>query len=303
MRKLLIVTLCVAGIVGCGSKSRVDAGSELCEIAAGNGSAYVSTPQVPEYVIFAGDTVWIDTPDKVERMDREIMNFTYGHTLTSLMLKRAPKIYPQVEPILEKNGLPDDLKYLMTIESNLDENARSVAGAAGLWQFMKGTAGEYGLEISSTVDERYNLEKETEAACKLLKRAYAKYGNWMTVAASYNCGPGNIDKCIKAQGEKDAMNLWLVEETSRYMFRILVAKMLVENPEAFGFNIDESRKYKPVAFKTVTVSEPVTSWAAWAKQHGTDYNQLRRINCWIRDSYLENKSKKTYKVKVPISDR
>lgn len=286
----------MAALVSCGR-----AGSSDNVPASANLQSQMSVPAVPEYVIFAGDTIRLDTPDKKERMDRELMNFAYGHTISSLIIKRAPRIYAQVEPILKKNGVPDDLKYMMTIESNLDENAKSIAGAAGLWQFMKPTAGEYGLEMSNTVDERYNLEKETEAACAMLKKAYAKYGNWMTVAASYNFGQGNVDKCISLQGEKDAMNLWLVEETSRYMFRILVVKMLLENPQSFGFNIPESQRYQPVSYRTVTVSDSVESWADWAKEHGTNYNQLRRANYWIRDSYLENKSKNVYSVRIPTS--
>ena len=175
-------------------------------------------PAVPEYVDFAGDRITFDRDDLYERMDRELMTFTYMHTTSSLMLKRSVRFFSQVVPILKEQGIPEDLKYLMVIESNLDPKAVSVSGAAGLWQFTKATAKQYGLEVSEEVDERYNIEKATVAACKYLKSAYAKYHDWMTVAASYNAGQGGISRRLQEQKEESALDLYLPEETSRYMF-------------------------------------------------------------------------------------
>ena len=183
-------------------------------------------PSVPESVVFAGQTIKLDRPDLRERMDRELIAFTYSHSTSTLMIKRASKYFPVVEPILKRMGVPDDLKYLMVIESNLDPQAASGAGAAGLWQFTQSTGRAYGLEVNANIDERYNIYKATEAACRFLLEAYGKYGNWMTVAASYNGGQQGMDRRIEAQHETDALDMWLVEETSRYMFRLLVAKMM-----------------------------------------------------------------------------
>ena len=260
----------------------------------------VRAPKVPEFMVFAGDTIRFDRVDMRERMDRELIAFTYGHTNSLLMLKRSRRIFPQVEPILAAQGVPDDLKYLMAIESNLSETAVSVAGAAGLWQFMREVGKEYGLEVSPTVDERFNLKKETVAACKYLKGALAKFGNWMTVAASYNGGINGMSRRLETQRQRNALDLHLVEETSRYMFRILVAKMMFEDPALFGFELDEDDYYPYVPpRRTVNVSANVDDLAEFASRHGVSYAQLRRANPWLRDSKLVVAKGKTYEIAIP----
>ena len=200
-------------------------------------------PQVPESVVFAGQKITFDRADLRERMDRELIAFTYSHNMSTLMIKRANRLFPEIEPILKRMGVPDDFKYLMVIESNLDPQAVSGAGAAGLWQFTQATGREYGLEVNSNIDERYNTVKATEAACKFLLKAYGKYQNWMTVAASYNGGQQGMDRRIEQQHQTDAMDMWLVDETSRYMFRVIAAKMMFENPALFGFSFKREDLY------------------------------------------------------------
>ena len=257
-------------------------------------------PQVPVFMVFAGDTVRFDRPDFRERMDRELISFTYMHTNTTLMLKRSKRYFERVLPILKEEGIPEDLKYLMAIESNLDPKAVSTAGAAGLWQFTRATAQTYGLESNAEVDERYHIEKETRAACRFLKDAYAKYGDWMTVAASYNAGQAGISRRLTDQRQTSALELWLPEETARYMFRLLAAKMLFEHPAAFGFDVPEEERYPYVAPReTVTVSEPVPSLVDFAEKHGTTYARLKEANLWLRDSKLTNKNRKTYEILIP----
>jgi len=259
-----------------------------------------NSPRVPEYVVFAGDTVYLNTPDRFERMDRELIAFTYSHTLSNLLLKRSKRWFSVVEPILRANGVPDDLKYLMAIESNLDPKAVSVAKAAGLWQFMEATARGYGLEISPEVDERFNVYKETVAACKMLRSAYRKYGNWMTAAASYNFGGGNVDKRLQAQHQTFAMNVLLPEETSRYMFRLLAAKMFFEDPLAFGFDIPEGQTYPLLEIReTVTVNSTIEDLVDFAEKHGTTYYRLKEANPWLRDTKLTVKPGKSYEIAIP----
>lgn len=257
-------------------------------------------PKVPRFAVFAGDTVRFDRSDLYERMDRELISFTYSHSNSLLMLKRSERYFRQVEPILKLYGIPDDLKYLMAIESNLSPKALSTAGAAGLWQFTKVTGREYGLVIDNEVDERYNIEKETIAACQFLKKAYAKYDDWMTVAASYNAGQGGISKRLTDQKQKSALNLWLVEETSRYMFRILVAKMFFEKPELFGFKVDQFEKYPYYPPKeTVLVKGPIENLVDFAEKYGCSYLQLKEANLWLRDSKLVNKAGHTFEIIIP----
>lgn len=258
------------------------------------------SPKVPRYVVFAGDTVRFDRSDLYERMDREMIAFTYSHINSLLMLKRSERYFRQVEPILKQYGIPDDLKYLMAIESNLSPKALSTAGAAGLWQFTKTTGREFGLVIDNEVDERYNIEKETAVACQFLKRAYAKYGDWMTVAASYNAGQGGISRRLADQKQKSAMDLLLLEETSRYMFRVLTAKLFFEKPELFGFKVDQFEKYPYYPPKNrVTVSGPIESLVDFAEKNGCSYYQLKEANLWLRDSKLVNKAGKTYEIIIP----
>ena len=257
-------------------------------------------PSVPDFAVFGGDTVRLDRDDFRERLDRELLAFTYMHSTSILMLKRAPRIFAMVEPIMEAQGLHNDLKYLMVIESNLDPKVVSRSGAVGLWQFMKSAAATYGLEVSQEVDERYNIEKETIAACKYLKGSYRRFGDWMTAAASYNAGVGGIGRAVTEQKQNSALDLWLTEETSRYMFRLLAAKMFFEHPDWFGYDIPEEEKYQYKAPReVVTVSDGIPSLVDFALEHGTTYAQLRAANLWLIAPKLTNASKKTYKIIIP----
>lgn len=263
-------------------------------------AALAVVPEVPAEVSFADETIKLNRSDLRERMDREITAFTYSHQLTLLMIKRANRYFPIVEPILKECGVPDDLKYLMVIESNLNPLARSSAGAAGMWQFMQETGRKYGLEVNVNIDERYNIEKATRAACAYLKESYELYGDWMTVAASYNAGQNGITRRLNQQGVDNAMDLWLVEETSRYMFRILTAKMVLENPKAYGFMLKRSQLYPYIAPKEiVTTTQQIDDLTAFAKEHGVTVAQLKEENPWLREYTMNNKSGRTYRLRIP----
>ena len=252
----------------------------------------VTPPTVPEQAIFDGDTIDLRRYDRRERMDREMMSFTYMHSTTMLMLKRANRYFPIIEPLLKANGIPDDFKYLMVIESSLNPIARSPAGAAGLWQFMPATAREFGLEVNDNVDERYHIEKATAAACRYFKQAYAKYGDWMAVSAAYNAGQGRISSQLDKQLADHAMDLWLVEETSRYMFRLLAVKEVFGNPQRFGFLLKREHLYPVIPYKEVTVNTEISDLSDFAQKQGITYAQLRDANPWLRGSSLKNKTGK-----------
>ena len=263
-------------------------------------AALAVVPEIPSEVHFADETIRLGRADLRERMDREITAFTYSHQLTLLMIKRANRYFPIVEPILKECGVPDDLKYLMVIESNLSPLAKSSVGAAGMWQFMQETGRKYGLEVNANIDERYNIEKATRAACAYLKESYDMYGDWMTVAASYNAGQNGITRRLEQQGVDNAMDLWLVEETSRYMFRILAAKLVLENPKSYGFMLKRSQLYPYIAPKTiVTTTRQIDDLTAFAKQHGVTVAQLKEENPWLREYTMNNKSARTYRIRIP----
>lgn len=256
-------------------------------------------PTIPTSVEFADQTISLDRYDLRERFDREQLVATFYHSNSILQLKRANRLFPIIEPILKKNGVPDDFKYLASIESNLDPRAISGAQAAGLWQFMPKTAQQFGLEVNDEIDERYHIEKSTEAACKYLKSAYAKYNNWASVAISYNAGMGRISGELDKQNSTGALDLLLTSESSRYIFRILAMKRFMENPKAYGFILQREDFYHTIRTKNIEVRDSVTDWAQWAQNQGISYYQLKDFNIWLRDRKLVNSTKKTYLIKVP----
>lgn len=258
-----------------------------------------SCVEVPKSITFCGDTIDLTRFDRRERMDRELLAFTYMHSTTIQMIKRANRYFPIVEPILSENGVPDDFKYLMSIESNNNPLARSVAGAAGLWQFMPVTGREFGLEVGNSVDERYHIEKATRAACKYLKQAYARFGNWVSVAASYNAGQGRISRELDRQYEEDALDLQLVEETSRYVYRILAVKMLFADPAKFGFRLRASDLYPPIPYREIKVEKTIEDLPRFAKSQGTTYALLRNMNPWLRSRSLHVHGSKVYYLRIP----
>ena len=272
------------------------------QMAAINGSinmpATVSI-DIPKSVEFCGEKISLERYDMRERYDREQLAFMYMHSSSIQLIKRANRYFPIIEPILKANGVPDDFKYLAAIESQLDPRALSTAKAAGIWQFMESTAKTYGLEVNSEVDERYHVEKATVAACKYLKESYAKYGDWATVAASYNGGMGRISGAQQSQLVQSSFDMLLVSETSRYVFRILAAKVFMENPQKFGFKLKREHFYHTIRTDTVQVNGAVADWAKWAQDRDINYAQLKDFNVWLRGNSLANKAGKTYIISVP----
>lgn len=263
----------------------------------------LSCVSVPQSIIFCGDTIDLTRYDRHERMDRELLAFSYMHSSSIQTIKRANRYFPVVEPILKENGIPDDFKYLMAIESACDPLARSRVGAAGLWQFMPVTGKEYGLEVNNYVDERYHVEKSTKAACKYLKEAYARFGDWVSVASSYNAGQGRISQQQQKQYTDETLDLHLVEETARYIYRIFVAKMLFENPKQFGFYLKASDLYPAIPCRTIKVRKNITDLARFAKSQGVTYAILRNLNPWLRNSTLHCHSGKEYTLLIPDQEK
>ena len=249
---------------------------------------------------FSGEEVPTFMADVQERLDKEMITNMNYHTNTTLVIKRANKVFPIIEPILAKYGVPDDFKYLAVIESSL-VNAVSPAGARGVWQFMPATAKEKGMEVSDEVDERYHLEKSTEAACKYLLGAKEKFGSWTLAAASYNGGMNGISKKMEEQQVDNYYDLLLTEETSRYVFRILALKEIMSKSDKYGFSIPKEALYYTIPTKKIVVDSSITDLAKFAKIQGVNYKILKIHNPWLRDKKLTNTSGKKYEIEIPTS--
>ena len=254
--------------------------------------------EIPEELDFAEEPVPVNLIDIRESLDREILVNTYWQSQTLLFLKRSHRYFPIIESVLKKHKVPSDFKYLAVAESGL-MNAVSPANAVGFWQFLEGTAKDYGLEVNSEVDERYHLEKSTEAACKYLLESYMKYGSWTMAAASYNAGRKNLSLQIDRQKENNYYDLLLGEETSRYIFRILSYKLLISNPSAYGFYFAESDLYPEIPVFEVSIENEIKDFAEFAKRYGISYKVLKILNPWLRQPYLTNTQRKTYYLKIP----
>ncbi|MFH1195300.1 MAG: transglycosylase SLT domain-containing protein [bacterium] len=259
----------------------------------------ITSPIIPENPIFCDEPVPIEDFEIRERMDREFIANTYWHSSTLLWIKRANKWFPVIEPILKKNNIPDDFKYLSVIESDLS-NAVSPVGATGFWQFMEATAKSYGLTINDEVDERYHVEKATEAACKYLKDSYSTFGNWTLTAASYNTGQGGVQKRLNDQKTTYFYDLLLNQETSRFVFRILAAKYILSNPQNYGYDVKEDELYKPIETYPIEVDYSITDLAGWAKNQGVSYKILKYFNPWLRQKTLTLKDGEKYTIRLPV---
>ena len=254
----------------------------------------------PTEIDFAGETAPLQITDVKERLDRELLINANLDATTALIIKRANRVFPIIEPILQKYNVPDDFKYLAVIESALT-NAVSGSGAKGVWQFMPDTAKEKGMEVNDIVDERYHLEKSTEAACRYLLSAKEKFGSWTLAAASYNGGMAGVGKKIEEQKVDNYYDLALTEETSRYVFRILALKEIMKNPAQYGFSIFSSDLYAPIPSKKIEVDSTINDLADFAKMQGINYKILKIHNPWLRDKKLLNPTKKKYEIEIPLS--
>jgi len=247
----------------------------------------------------AGEAVPMDNFDAVERLDREIVGNTYLHGSTILNLKLAARYFPYFEKTLAENNVPDDMKYLAVIESNL-RNVISPAGAKGLWQFMEATGKAYDLEINKEVDERYHVEKSTLAFCRHIKDLKNALGSWTLASAAYNAGQGRISTEQKNQRANNFYELSLVDETSRYPFRIIALKEIMKDPKKYGFSLEDTNLYSPIDnYSIVEVNGKVENWGDFAIKYGTNYRMLKVYNPWIISYTLTNPTNKTYQVKIP----
>ncbi|HEY0679575.1 MAG TPA: lytic transglycosylase domain-containing protein [Chitinophagaceae bacterium] len=256
-------------------------------------------PQLPTNITFSGEVVPLDKWDVKERLDRQVLFNYYQPSNVLYMLKLSNRYFPAIVERLKANGVPEDFKYLCVAESNLVAEAISRSGAVSWWQFLDMTAPGYDLEVNKEVDQRYDVLKATDAACKYLKSAYAKFGSWTAAAASYNCGQGGFNANATFQKSKNYYDLMLPEETNRYIFRILAFKYLMENAAEFGFQLEKDEAYQPINTRNITVITSIPDLAAFAIQENTNYKILRLLNPWLRGRSLTVKPGKSYTIQLP----
>lgn len=298
--KVLAAGIIIGGTVIAGIAFKPGSDKDGSVIVDENRLMYKWYPtQLPTNLSFAGEKVPLDRWEVKDRLDRELLMNYYMHGSTLYILKLAGRVFPTIEKRLKANGLSDDFKYLCVAESSL-QNPTSPAGAVGYWQFMKETGLRYGLEINDEVDERYHLEKSTDAACKYLKDAQAKFGNWTAAAASYNCGVGGYNGQSTFQMSSNYYDLLLPEETNRYIFRILALKTLLGNAAQYGYIVEGNDQYKPIPTRKETVSQSIPNLALYAQQQGTNYKMLKLLNPWMRDRKLTIKPGKSYTIDLPV---
>ncbi|MCB0736752.1 MAG: lytic transglycosylase domain-containing protein [Bacteroidetes bacterium] len=258
----------------------------------------VNVPSIPDSIYFCGNLVPLQFQDIRERLDQELVIMANWHSRTLLCLKRAKRLFPEIEKELAKNNVPDDFKYLAVIESGLD-NVVSPMGAAGIWQIMKATAKENGLIVTSSIDERYHFAKATKVACKYLKKAYDKLKSWELAAAAYNMGTNGIAKKVKEQRQNNYFKLYLNSETRRYLFRIIAAKILFENADKYGFEMGEDDYYPAYEYITDSLYERKINWIDYAIDYGGDYYTLKLHNPWIRSTSTKFRSKHSFVINWP----
>jgi membrane-bound lytic murein transglycosylase D len=263
------------------------------------GMNYAMPVPIPDSANFAGEPVPLNLFYVREQLDRELTVNTYWHSATLLSLKRAARWFPVIEPILKKNGIPDDFKYVAMIESGL-QNVISPSGATGFWQFLEKTGKEYGLEINREVDERYHVAKATEAACAYLKKSYGRFNNWTLVAASYNAGPGKIDDTSEKQLAGNYYDMLLSDETSRYIFRILALKYICEDQIKYGFKLEKGDLYDTLNVRYLKINSSISNLAIFARDQKISYRMLKELNPWLRSDKLTVRNGEAFEITLPI---
>lgn len=298
---LLSIIVIAVFFMNAGITPSADDGKNLSKLDTTNISQTDSKTKalkIPEYLSFAGEKVELNKTDIRERIDRELLVNTYWQSNALLWFKRTNKYFPVIEPILKKKGVPDDFKYLSVIESDL-RNVTSPAGAKGMWQMLANAGRENGLEINENVDERYHLEKATEAACDYLIKAKERLGSWTLAAAAYHAGNYGIEKQLKKQMVDSYYDVLMGENTERYVPRIVAAKEILSHPEKYGFEFDQDDLYVLKPTYVVQVDTVITDIAVFAKNFDTNYKELKMYNPWLRENKLNNKTRRMYEIKIP----
>ena len=236
---------------------------------------------------FCGEPVPLDDAEVREDMEKELLLSLWDRDQAILWLKRSTRYFPIIESMLAEAGLPDDLKYIALAESALRPHVGSPKGAIGFWQFMPETGRRYDLTINKFTDQRRNLTASTKAAATYLSELHEKFGSWSLAAAAFNMGEEGLQAEIMAQGVNNFYRLYLPLETQRYLFRIFSAKLILTQPERFGFQLQEEDFYPPVKFSTIELTTyEETNLRVVAQAAQTDFKRIKDLNPELRGHYL-----------------
>lgn len=304
MKKLSIVAIVLAAVAIAGEififASPKEDSEEVQKKAIMN-DYRVYAPVIPDTMTFCGETVPLETYYVREALDNELIINMYRQSSTLLYFKRANRYFPIIEPILKRNNIPEDMKYLCVIESGLT-NASSPAKAQGFWQFIPSTGTKYGLTSNDEIDLRNNIELSTEAACKYIRSLYNRFHSWSAAAAAYNCGENGLSRRMQDQGTNVYYDIRLNSETGRYVYRILAMKLIMQHPQQYGYFVRRCDLYPPIPTRTATLSGQNVDLYQFARNNNTTYKMLRTLNPWLQTDNLKNKANITYTVKLPIAD-
>lgn len=259
---------------------------------------HFSAPTLPKTIKFADEEIDLSDIDIRERFDRELVVNNFWHSNTLFYFKRANRWFPIMKKILEEENVPIDFVYLAVIESGLDQ-VTSPSGARGFWQFMTVTAEEYELLISDEIDERYHVEKSTRAAALYLKKAHNQFGSWILAAAAYNRGKAGIERDMEYQYSSNFFDLHLNNETSRYVFRILAVKHIMEHPKDYGFIVPNETLYPEISMKRVTIEKSIDDLPKWAIENGVNFKIFKKLNPWVISNKLTINPKEQIEVYLP----
>ncbi|MCX8021925.1 MAG: transglycosylase SLT domain-containing protein [Syntrophorhabdaceae bacterium] len=252
---------------------------------------------LPETILLCDRKIPITREDIRERFEREFFQFLENRGLMTIIAKRYYKYLPMVTEEVKKASLPQDLIYLMAVESYFNPRSLSKANAAGLWQFIKETGKKEGLFINDIIDERYNMKKSTRSAVAHLKRLYGEFGDWMLALAAYNAGAARVREAIEYQNTKDFFDLFLPEETERYVFRIAAIKEILQNREKYGITFDEKEMYSPIYLVEVSVEASKDFYTSiLADCMEIPYRTFRIFNLHLRRYVLP---KGVYHINIP----
>jgi hypothetical protein len=248
----------------------------------------ISAYKLPKEITFCGEYVPLEMWDVKERLEREFLSILSNEPLVILWLKRASRYFPHIEARIRLAGLPEDVKYMTVVESNLDPQARSWAGAVGMWQFIRSTARKYGLRQTYWLDERRDFEKATDGALRYLKDLYDEFQSWPLAMAAYNAGAERVREAMLTQRVSTYYQLALPQETERYIFRIIAAKIILEDPERYGYVLDEEELYEPVAtdWVTIRVRGRRLHLRDVAEAAGTYFRHIKKLNPQLRRDSL-----------------
>lgn len=287
MKWWLILCICfiTVTLASAGEESVIPTPEPVVKTAAM--PALIPALRIEGPLYFCEEEVPLHNQEVRERLEKELLLTLWNRAQVVLWIKRAGRYMPVIEKTLREEGLPDDLKYVAVVESALLAHIGSSKGARGYWQFIKGTGRQFGLTINGDKDERRNIFSSTKAASLYFKELYEMFDSWSLASAAYNYGEDRLREAMKAQEVNDYYQLYLPNETQRYVFRIVAAKMVLSNPGRYGFHVKEDDLYPLAEFDKVTVTSSIqTPLQLVAKAASTYYKQIRDLNPELRSQYL-----------------